>query len=462
MDFKAGIYNKIEQFINASTDQAIQDLYYKINDMMHERDDEKVYQEVINFFFSNNSYYYNPTTNMYVEYIEQFRFITENEMIHIVLQFLTKYHNNAIDFSLKQRIKNKIIKKIKEKHIYQNIPESKTLQDILNFLHPNFFTHKNYAKYFMITLGDIIMKKTDLLYFIPLHIKPFLKNINRALSLYFHNMNIFNHYKFQYYDHEPIKSRVISFNKMNLQHITIPETFYINLIFVSLHYSNRHGSGDLFLNEPGSHSISQYVYWIKDTPREQIIDDFIKSYICVKEGHKIHEKDMLFLWKEYLKNLNKINVFQRNSDFYTFISKNFIMNDCHYINCTSMFLPYVHQFKDFWEKYMYNDDSEFYFEISEILKLFIEIYKDIHIEEHHVTELIQYYYPDKSVIDNKINKIGCTLWNKKKEINIFLTKNKYNIDSNELYSMYCKEFTNKKIVSKLYFNQYILDAAQNG
>ena len=172
MDFKAGIYNKIEQFINASTDQAIQDLYYKINDMLHERDDEKVYQEVINFFFSNNSYYYNPTTNMYVEYIEQFRFITENEMIHIVLQFLTKYHNNAIDFSLKQRIKNKIIKKIKEKHIYQNIPESKTLQDILNFLHPNFFTHKNYAKYFMITLGDIIMKKTDLLYFIPLHIKP--------------------------------------------------------------------------------------------------------------------------------------------------------------------------------------------------------------------------------------------------------------------------------------------------
>jgi hypothetical protein len=127
-----------------------------------------------------------------------------------------------------------------------------------------------------------------------------------------------------------------------------------------------------------------------------------------------------------------------------------------------MFVPYVHQFKDFWEKYMYIDDSEFYFEISEILKLFIEIYKDIHIEEHNVVELIQYYYPDKSVIDNKINKIGCTLWNKKKEIDIFLTKNKYNIDSNELYSMYCKEFTNKKIVSKLYFNQYILDATQIG
>ena len=455
MDYKAGIYDKIEQFISASSDEAIQDLYYKITDLLQERDNDKVYQEVINFFFSNNSYYYNPTTNMYIEYTDQYRFISENEMIHIILQFLTKYHENAIDFSLKQRIKNKIIKKIKEKHIHQNIPESNTLQDIINFLHPNFFAHKNYAKYFMITLGDIIMKKTDLLYFLPIHIKPFLKNINRVISLCFHNMNIFSHYKFQYYEQDPVKSRVISFNKMNLQHITISETFYINLICVSLHYSNRHSSGDLFLNDLGSQSIAQLAYWIRDTPREQIIDDFIKTYICIKEGTKIHERDMLFLWKEYLKSLNKINVFQRNSDFYTFISKSIPSMDSHYLNCTSMFLPYVHQFKDFWEKYIYVDENEFYFEISEILKLFIEMYKDINVEEQQITELIQYYYPDKLVIDNKINKMGCTLWNKKKEIDIFLTKNKCNIDSNELYSMYCKEFTNKKIVSKIYFQQYL-------
>jgi hypothetical protein len=58
-------------------------------------------------------------------------------------------------------------------------------------------------------------------------------------------------------------------------------------------------------------------------------------------------------------------------------------------------------------------------------------------------------------IDNKINKMGSTLWNKKKEIDIFLSKNEVNIDKNELYSLYCKEFMNKKIVSKLYFNQHI-------
>jgi len=462
MDYKAGIYEKISQFIEASNDEAIQDLYYKVVDLFQERDHDKLYVEIINIFFSTFSYYYNPTSNMYIEYTTEYKFINENDMIHVVLQFLTKHHEQySIDFSLKQRIKNKIIKRIKEKHIHQNIPESITLQNIIHFLHPNFFSHKNYVKYFMITLGDIIMKKTDLLYFLPIHMKPFLKNLNHYITMYFHSMNVFNHFKFQYYDHDPNKSRVITFNKMNLQHITIPESIYINLICASLHYSNRHTSGDLFLEEAGSHPIALDVYWIKNTSKEEIIDAFIKTYICHKDGYKIHEKDMLFLWKEYLKNVNKINIFQKNSEFHTYINKQINCLDSQYINCTSMFLPYVHKFKDFWEKYMYTDETESYFEISEILKLFTEIYKDIHIDEQNIIELIQFYYPGVTVQDNKINKIASTLWNKKKEIDIFLIKNKLTIDINELYSVYCKEFINKKIVSKLYFSHYILDNTQN-
>ena len=95
------------------------------------------------------------------------------------MNYLTNYHTNYdLQSNLKQQLKTKIIKKIKEKSIYNNIPESSTIQDMISFLHPNFFNNRNYAKYFMITLGDIIMKKTDLLYFLPVHMKPFLKNIN--------------------------------------------------------------------------------------------------------------------------------------------------------------------------------------------------------------------------------------------------------------------------------------------
>ena len=48
--------------------------------------------------------------------------------------------------------------------------------------------------------------------------------------------------------------------------------------------------------------------------------------------------------------------------------------------------------------------------------------------------------------------MGCTLWNKKREIDIFLLKN---TEASDLYSIYSNEFMNKKKVSKLYFNQYL-------
>ena len=68
---------------------------------------------------------------------------------------------------------------IKERSIYDTIPESITLQNMISFLYPNIFIEKNIAKYFMITLGDIILKKTDLIYFIPNYIKPLISMINK-------------------------------------------------------------------------------------------------------------------------------------------------------------------------------------------------------------------------------------------------------------------------------------------
>ena len=114
MDYKAGIYEKVNQYIDTSSDEAIQDFYYKLIDLFQERDNDKCYVEIINLFLSSYSYYYNPTSNIYIEYTTEYKFINENDMLHIVLQFLTKHHEKySIDFSLKQIIKNKIIKKIK-------------------------------------------------------------------------------------------------------------------------------------------------------------------------------------------------------------------------------------------------------------------------------------------------------------------------------------------------------------
>ena len=54
MDYKANIYEKIEQFTQTSSDEAIQDFYYKILDLMQERDNDSMYIEIITLFFSSH------------------------------------------------------------------------------------------------------------------------------------------------------------------------------------------------------------------------------------------------------------------------------------------------------------------------------------------------------------------------------------------------------------------------
>ena len=68
---------------------------------------------------------------------------------------------------------------------------------------------------------------------------------------------------------------------------------------------------------------------------------------------------------------------------------------------------------------MYIDYTEYDYEISEIFHLFIETHKDKFIDENNIYDIIKYYYPH-ILVDNKLKHIGCTLWNKKKEIDTFL------------------------------------------
>jgi hypothetical protein len=146
MDYKSKINEKISHCFETFNPQQLEDLYNKLLEYIpnEDRDNDFYINEIINNFFSSNDYYYINTTNLYVEYKNIFKIINENDMIYIILQFLTNYHQNIeLTTIFKQKLKNKIIKKIKEKSIYNNIPDSNTLQNILNFLYPNIFNNKN-------------------------------------------------------------------------------------------------------------------------------------------------------------------------------------------------------------------------------------------------------------------------------------------------------------------------------
>jgi hypothetical protein len=416
--------------------------------------EEKSYDDIIKFFFDNNCYYYNTTTNLYVEYTDNYKFINENNMIHSILKFISKYQDiYLLTSNQKQTIKTKIQKKIKERTIYDTIPESNTLQNLISFLHPNIFKERNTAKYFMITLGDIILKKTDLFYFIPIYIKPLITMINKTMSLYFYTINLGNHYKYKYTDHDTEKSRVIPFNNINVNHYNIDSTFILNLICCSIHYSNRYESGDIFLNKTIHADINTIkpIYWIKNTTKENLIDSFIGDYLYTKDGYKINEKDMLFLWKSYIKKYNYINIFTKHTDILSYIASK-VKYNTFFTNVGSYHLPYVQNFKEFWTKYIYTDEENY--EMNELFTLFVEQYNIKNINENNMYDLINYYYPEVKIEDKFIQNIGCTLWNKKKDVLEFLEKhNETKMNGLDLYTLYCQE--KDKRVSKNYFMNLI-------
>ena len=451
MDYDLLITDKVNSLLQSSNVYIKEELFNKLCDFQHYNPEKsKLFYYILNTFFTNNTIYYIATSELYVQYKDNsYSILTENDILSLILQNIYSYE---LQTNVKQQIKNKIHKKIKNNTIYKNIPNSLTLQNIFSYLHPNLFSSKSYAKYFIITLGDIIMKKTDLFYFIEPSMKPFIKTINKYVTLYFHSINLGNHYKFKYCGHPVEKSRIIKTSNFNLEYLKQTEDFFINLICVSFHYSNRFTSGDVFLDDITNRSLKYDVLWMNNHTKQDIVHSFINEYIYIKYGTNINEKDMLFLWKLYIKQNRIFNFFQKN-EIREQIANILTYNYPYYMNVNSLFLPYVEQFKSFWGKYIFEDNSEF--EIGEFLKLFMENTKcKYEINEEIVKDLIKYYYPSTSMDEKNIYRIGCVLWNKKKHIDDFLEKNTCP-DINVLYNLYTEYYKNTHTVSKQYFIDYV-------
>lgn len=402
-------------------------------------------QSIMNMFFSEHNLYYVQTSDLYICYQKhQYAVLNENDIIHLILKNINIYPMNT---TLKQQIRYKIHKKIKERSIYNVIPDSVTLQEMISFLHPLLFDSKNGAKYFMTTLGDMIMKKTNLYYFLDPSMKPLIQKLQKMVSLYLCS-NQLSHYKFKYYDHEPALSRVLKTTNINMQYLRCEDPLYLNLIFCSIHYSNRYQHGDLFLEDITNQSLRKQVLWIKEAKKEDILKEFVDSFFYPSDS-EIHEKDVHFLWKLFLKEKNYPNIFQKNiPEFSPFL----VYHAPYYKNITSMRMPYVKKFTQFWTKYIYDDASENFLELTEILSLFMETHpKYSDMNEQKIKDMIQYYYPETLLENRFVHHKGCVLWDKKEDLRQFLVTSSCEQDPYQTYT----ESSFKRKVSKQYFTTHL-------
>ena len=201
-------------------------------------------------FLLKNKYSFCSHNELFVLYDGiHFKPYSEDDIQH---QILTTITNEKLLIPWKYKIRNNIIRIIKDITPLKTIPESATIQFVINNLYPNIFSSRNYVKYFLTILGDCILNKNEqkLIYIVSPNLKNFIREINNLVYIYFGLSNILSCIKFKYHDHDYSSSRVIHLNNNN--NYEVPQNiskYILDMLCVSSHYSNRYENADKFLEQ---------------------------------------------------------------------------------------------------------------------------------------------------------------------------------------------------------------------
>jgi len=407
--------------------------------------------EFTNRFLQKNNYFYSSQSELFLHYDGlHFKIYSEDDIQHQILTTITS-EQHLMDW--KHKTNNNILKRIREKTPLSAIPESATIQFVINSLCPTFFSTRNQAKYFLTIIGDNIMAKTAPLgatnvansstntYIISPLFKELLREISNQSYAFFGISTILNNIKFKFYDHTYKDCRLVPYNNNNkLKKIIISTDLgknMIDLLCVASHYSQRYGSADAFLQKCSEEKLVEHALFLHKNPTEQIVSKFGDRTITVVPGAKINSKNMIFLWKNYLGEQNIPNII-----FYSSLKN--ILKDKYkydedsdsYLDITSAYLPLVAKFIKFWDTTMVYEGSEGEgeLEVDELLALFKPFnngkHINMHLTESLLMDLIHHFYPETTILENKfIQQMKCTLWDKRTDV----------LNSLELFKLKCSE-----------------------
>jgi hypothetical protein len=147
------IYNHIVNYLPNTLENEYKNFEQRQNRNSYLTNEQQVFIQV---FLSKNQYYYLPSNNFFYEYSgKNYLIVREDDIIHKLLSTISK---EQILLQWKHKTKINIIKQIKERSLFNSIPETDTIQNILNVLYSSIFTSKNAAKYFLTIIGDNILK----------------------------------------------------------------------------------------------------------------------------------------------------------------------------------------------------------------------------------------------------------------------------------------------------------------
>ena len=304
---------------------------------------------------------------------------------------MTYDNKDLIDW--KHKTKVSLIKKIKERTLLKNIiPETATIQKILNLLAPNHFRTRNEAKYFLTCIGDNILKKTaDVTYYVSPSSRKKITELERMCSVVLGINNIKSNFVSRYNENVSMqKCRLIKMRKGNGMYdswVDILRADGLNLLCVAVHYSISHGSGDNFLDK--REELCDYALFLKNNSQESIVEEFCNQYIQVDTDDTINVtsktksvmtwRNLQYIWKCYLSNKSIPSVVYVNTLKVMLTSKyKYDEKSDSFLNITSRFIPTVSDFILFWNNTIIeshvNDEKDY--EVDELCALYHKYVKN--------------------------------------------------------------------------------------
>lgn len=464
------VANKIIHYIQ-NIEPTIEKFIKELDEKNKKR--EKLIEDKDNFinnFLQTHNYSYCSNTELFFNYDGTHYTIYDEDNIHH--EILKSIRNGQTLIPIKHKIKSNIFKQIKDTSPMKYIPESNTIQCVINHLYP-MFNDKDSIKYFLTLIGDNILKKNENIIYIISHN---YKYICDEIIMQSYNLlglsHIFNAIKYKYYDHNYNDCRLIMTSnhyEYSYKQKSLDKQFYKNIldfICVACHYSNRYGNADTFLSNCVNEKLKEHALFLKNNTLDNITDTFINS-LEKCNGVNIKWKNILYLWKLFL-NKKNIPSIVFNSKLKSILTSKIKYDEENelFLNVTSIHLPLVSKFLKFWEETIIKDEDETDMEIGEICYLFKNWSKNTSITENNIIDLIQHFYNDVIIEEDKyVHQISCKLWNKKEDIlntindyksskkGIIIADNLHNV-----YQYYCENYKDKQyIISKRYFEKTVID-----
>jgi hypothetical protein len=272
-------------------------------------------------FFVSNKYYYLPINNTFYEYDgKTYSVISEDNILH---NLLSTINNEGKLTQWKYKTKSIILREIKERQLFNSIPENYTIEKITNLLQEMLFTNKQEAKYFLTIIGDGLLKKqTNNMYFVSLNVKEFLNYFNELLFAithsYSYNSNFISRYHTVHditnYRLLPEKDGIILMTDFN----KLVDKYYIDILCVASYFSKLYDSSENYIMSETNDTLYSHVMFFKNKSINTIVEDFVKTCITKLDNNNnndtitdsnisnyyINWRNMLKIWDKYLTEIN--------------------------------------------------------------------------------------------------------------------------------------------------------------